>query len=55
MRYKVTFKFQKMPWYSVADIEASNKAEALKSATEQMLVECGSGHQMKKPVVELTR
>ena len=50
--FRVTFKFKKLPWYTVTDIHANDKAEALRIAKLQMQFECGTGHKMLKPVVE---
>lgn len=52
--FKVTFKFRKLPWYTVTGIDVQNKTEALRIATKQMYIEIGKGHKMAKPVVEMT-
>lgn len=52
--FKVTFKFTKLPWYTVTGIDADDKKSALAIATVQKNLEIGSSHKMKKPLVELT-
>jgi len=53
--YKVTFKFTKIPYYTITGIEAADKNQALDIAKRQMIIECGHGHKMKKPLVEVEK
>ena len=52
--FNVTFKFKKLPWYTITNVYAIDKTVALRIAGRQMILECGTGHKMLKPVVEMT-
>ena len=40
-KYKVTFKFTKLPYYMITGIEAADKNQALNIARKQMILEIG--------------
>ena len=50
--FKVTFRFKKLPWYTITGIEAPDRHSALKRAYIQMEYEVGEGHPMKPPITE---
>ena len=50
--FKVTFRFKKLPWYTITGIEAPDRHSALKRAYIQMEYEVGEGHPMKLPITE---
>ena len=54
-KYKVTFRFAKLPYYTLTGIQAMSSDHALDIAKRQMIIECGHGHKMKKPLIEVEK
>ena len=54
-KYKVTFRFAKLPYYTLTNIQAMGPEHALDIAKRQMIIECEHGHKMKKPLIEVEK